>query len=605
MRSYPVLHPINIFFFLFVFYFSVYAQQRNELHLAENLLHSKNYENALTIFQKYYKTGDTSVRVINGITTCLRELGHNEELIGFLKEITKELPQIYSYSIDLGRAYFLNDQPDSAMQIWKIVYNVKPPQLMRYRLVAQAMTNFRLFDEAISVYEQALKLIPNQDAIHLDIATLYKAQLNYEKASEHYLLYYQKFKQQRNYVRSLLINMAKDDEATDRIIIAIVSFNDNNDPDLNELLANLYMRKKDYEKAFKIITEIENSRSGNSLIYLNRFANEAARDNAYNYVIKAYEFAIKKMNNKFNASMQFNLARAYYKSALNLNRLNKPKESDTRIKKALSILSDLQSKNSVEKYNAAELSGDIYENQFNDLDQALNQYMKIDLKKINVDNADFVCLKIANVFLLKNNLKDAKKYYKRVHGRKYLPVARYNLAELLFFTSEFTKSKKEYESLITNIGMNDSLANNTLDRIFQINQFLQDSINFVAYSKACLLLRQRKYSESAREFRELYFDGNIISYTAGIKAAVLYNRLDKEDEANTILEDLIKSYPDENKIDYAYFLLAYNYQKSKDLANALTMYQKILTRFPTSFYVEQARENARGINKLLQEKLNN
>lgn len=605
MRYYRVLRPINILVFLFCFNAFGFAQQNNELKLAENLLRARNFESALILFQKHYKKGNSSNRVINGISTSLRELGRNDQLIKFLKDVNKKLPEIFSYSIELGKAYFLNDQIDSALSVWQQVYTVEPPQLMRYRLVAQAMASFRLFDDAIEVYQKTLKEIPKQDAIHLDMATLYKAQLNYEKAAEHYLYYYQKFKKQHNYIRSLLINMAKDDEAADRIIITILDFNDDNDPDLNELLANLYMRKKDYQKAFEIITEIENNTAGSNLVYLNRFANEAAKDKSYEYVIRAYEFALKKVDQKLTTTTQFRLAQAYYKSALSLKNNNNIEESDIRINKALGILTDLQNGNSREKQSAAELSADIYKEQFNDLDLALEHYKKINLRKTASNNADQIRIKIADVYLLKNNLTEAEKYYRQVKGKKFLPIAQFNLAELQYFNSQFSKAKESYNVLVARVGMKDSLANNALDRIFQIEQFLQDSVNFSKYSQASLLKRQKKYSEAAKKFSELYFAANITSFQAGIESVALYNKLGKDDETNQILQDMIKYYPEEDKIDYAYFLLANNYKKEQSLQDALTMYQEILIRFPTSFYIEQARLSAREINILLQEKVNN
>jgi len=181
MKYYPVLRRISFLTFFILLGVAAFAQQRNEIKLAENLLRSRNYEGALIIFQKYYKQGNSTSKVVNGISSCLKELGQKEDWITFLKDVTNKVPKIFNYSIELGRAYFLNDQPNSAIHIWKQVYTFDPPHLMRHRMVAQAMTSFRLFDEAIEVYTRALNLIPEQDGIHRDIATLYKAQLNYEK----------------------------------------------------------------------------------------------------------------------------------------------------------------------------------------------------------------------------------------------------------------------------------------------------------------------------------------------------------------------------------------------------------------------------------------
>jgi len=365
------------------------------------------------------------------------------------------------------------------------------------------------------------------------------------------------------------------------------------------------MRKKDYEKAFEIILEIENSLSHSNLIYLTRFANEAAKDKSYEYVIKAYEYALGKVDKRLSASIRLNLAQSYYNSALNLIRQGDLEISDTRINSALKILEDLQNGASKEKYKAFELSADIYKNQFNDLDLALEHYAMINLSKVGSINADQVRLKIADTHLLKNNLGEAEKFYKQIKSKKFMPIAQFNLAELQYFTALFTRSKNSYNRIISQVGMRDSLTNNAMDRKFQIDQFLADSTNFARFSQASLLKRQKKYSEAAKKFRELYFSINITSFTAGMEAVLLYNRINKTNESNLILENIIKIYPEEDKTDFAYFLLANNYKEMENLEDALATYQELLIRFPTSFYIEHAREYAREINNTLQERVNN
>ncbi len=68
------------------------------------------------------------------------------------------------------------------------------------------MIRQRLFDDAISVYTEAINNLKRQELLHLDIANLYRAQLNYEKASEHYLQYYMYYPKQFAFVQNQLLS---------------------------------------------------------------------------------------------------------------------------------------------------------------------------------------------------------------------------------------------------------------------------------------------------------------------------------------------------------------------------------------------------------------
>ncbi|MCB0284172.1 MAG: tetratricopeptide repeat protein [Calditrichaeota bacterium] len=577
------------------------AQDAQEVKLAESYQRSGNHDAALFIFQKLYREGNSSPKVINGIAGSLEALNRITELIDFLKGVVNKNPGIFTYEIDLANAYFLNKQNDVARQMWRRIYQSKPANLMQYRLVAQAMTQFRLFDEAIEVYKEALQNLKNQDAIHLDIGTLYRAQLNYEKAVEHYIIYFRKFKKQQSYIRSLLIGMAKDDEAADRIITTLEKLNYDNDPDINELLANLYIRIKDYEKAFNIIKNIEESDSGQQFAYLSRFAAEAERDGAYAYVIKTYEYVLSSFKTNTNSSFEYRLADAYYMYGMQLFAGGSAESADSQIKKSQLILSDLINSNSTEKFFAAELFADIYKEYFNDLDKALEYYQRVNLNAVGANKADQVRLKMAEVYLLKNELVQSKKVYNEIKSKKFLSLALYSLAELNYFTAHFSAATEQYQRLISTVGMKDTLANNALERLFDIEQFAKDSITFAKYADADLLQRQKKYSEAAKKFSEIYEQQKAVSLPAAYQAVKLYDKLDKTDEAIALLEDCIARYPDDENSDRVLFDLAGNYKKQQKWQQAIENYQHILQRFPNSFYSEQARTFARELNHRIQD----
>ncbi len=605
MKYYPVLRQIKIVLFLFLILSPCFAQQSAiELKLAEQFTRTGDYESALQLYKKRYSGGDKSVKIINGLNQCLRELNYIDERISLLQEATILFPKSYNYQIDLGTSYHINEQFRLAMETWEKVYSFEPADVLRYRRVAQAMTNARLLNEAIEVYKEGLVKVKNQQTLNLDIGNLYRVQLDYENATFYLLEYYRKFKKRGGHVRSQLINMAKDDNAADRIISAIEDFNKENDPDLKELLSNLYIRKKDYDNALKIILEIDGTAKNNNFVYLDRFAKEADKDKAYNYVIKAYEYILSHNPAKSIPNIEIKLADAYYQLGIRQFKSGRQNRANKSVKKAQTLLQNLIEKKTAQKYLAAELLGDIQKTHFNDLDSSLSYYKQIKISAISKSNADRIYFKIADIHILKNQLNSALEQYKMVSSKNYKFNASFNIAELDYYNGQFSMAKEKYITLLSQIGMKDTLANNVMDRIFEIDVFSSDSSAYAEYTRANLFKRQKKYSEAAGKFQEIFNTRSITSYYAGINAAQIYIQLNKEVEAKTLLLQLIENYPDEEQIDHVYFLLANSYRKEKDLSNALTLYEEILVRFPTSLYSESARSYARQISAQIKENLN-
>ena len=102
MTYYPAFMKISFLIILISIISTGLTQNSSEIQLAENLLRARNYEAALRLFKRNYDKGDLSDRVIRGMTSCFTEMGQNKDLIIYLKEVTKKVPDIFSYSIDLS-----------------------------------------------------------------------------------------------------------------------------------------------------------------------------------------------------------------------------------------------------------------------------------------------------------------------------------------------------------------------------------------------------------------------------------------------------------------------------------------------------------------------
>lgn len=571
------------------------AQTPRELKIANTLSQSGEHETALEIYMRLYRSGIHTLPVINGIQKAYENLGQYEELIAFLEEVLQRQPANFNYRIDMGKAYYRIGETEKALEIWKEVYREKPPHLMRYRLVASAMVQVRLFDEAINVYQQAMQDLKNQETMYLDIGTLYRAQLNYEKAVSNYLLYYLHHKKKLNYVRSLILGMTKDDEATDRILAALTEFIEQkgSDPELRELQAGLYIKKKDFDSAYAIYSSLDKPQSNHQ--FLLRFADEAERNHAYEFAVKALEQVKNSLKEKIRLKpLELDLARNYYK-------LGVRDEMESYVKKALSLLAGIENtptgKNAY--YQSMELTGDIYRHYYQDYDRAIQAFSVILEKRSSGIISERIRLKLGRCHFMKNNLEQAAGYYGEVSRGGEKNLARYYLAQLHYFKGRFSRAEKQFQSLLGQINMTDSLANNILDYVFQISQHGQDSLLLAQFAEAERLQEQHKYSEAAKKYGTLVEAGNPLGLQAGIRSARLYIHLQELEQARDMLTDLLVYFEEEPQLDEVIFLLAGVCRDLDEKNLALDYYQQLLAGYPESFFLEEARDQARAITAQL------
>lgn len=596
-----LFQTLLVYSFILTTYSIVLSQSDNNLNLARALEKSGRYEEALNIYNKIHASGRPNIQVINGISTCLKGLHRYDDLIKFYQDLIKNYPNQYNYRVELGKAYYLNGDEDEAFKNWKMTYENESDNPTAYRLVALALIDFRLLDEAVDVYQKMIEKFDNQYILYRDIANLYRAQLDYENAVTNFLRYYKYFKNQSSYVQSQLIAMSKDDEAVRKIIHAIHNFMNNefSDNTIKEFLATMYVTNKEYNNAFLIYKAIQsNKKDPGSLL---TYANLVEKNKVYEYAVLAYETIIENYSSdKRIDQYRLDLARNRYHLAIQQAQAGKLKEAEDNIHKSLAVLDELSNVEQIMfQIRSLELKGDIYSTYYQDLDQAIQIYKQILNRSNHSDIVDNIKIKLGHAFVIKNNLDEAKKYYTEVRGKKYRNLSLYNLAELEYFTGHFSVAKNKYQQLASSISARDSLTNNILDRIVLISQYAQDSLNLMKYAAAEFLERQTKKSEAAEKFLDIFKKQNKLSFKAGIIAATIYMQLDKYEESEVLFNRIIQNYSEKEDIDQVYFLLGELYFLQKKYKHSLENFRQILLRYPSSFYLEEARDKARILTELI------
>ena len=569
---------------------------QQQLRNADALVNNHYYESALNLYQKIYNSDNRNLSAIIGIKKCLAGLQEYSRLITFLEDVLKSQPTRSTLYTDLGEAYFLNDEREKAFRVWYSYLEGNGDDVGVYRLVAMAMIRQRLYDEAIEVYKGAIKRLKKQESLYVDVANLYKAQLNYERASEYYLQYYLTKPKQFSFLQRQLLSLSDKGNDITPIVAAINSFllKHPEQDKVQEILAGLYLKEKDYDKAFAIYQSLENEKSNG--IYIQKYSLEALGNKAYSNAIVGFEYLIQNYpTSPLVQQSYYNLGRSYTSLAYVLDN---SEESAQNMRQAEKIYHDII--NSDEKSPLAFSSyinlADIYFKYYFDLDKAIINYQYY-LKFNNKGKTrDRVLILLGDTYLTKSQMVLALKTYQLVNHKDYLNISKFKTAEVYFYSAKLKKAEESFSRLLSNTKSNDPLMNNILTRWMLLKASSGDSISFSLYAHADLLKYQKKYALAAEEFDELSRSDNNYSVQAGINASKLYSQLGEYEESKIILMRLKKETPEDKDIDEIIFLLAETEENLKNLDSALDLYHQLLTYYPNSLLIHKAREKARLLN---------
>ena len=596
-------HNWCILQFFFVFMVSslllqpVLAQSSNsQLKIAKSLEKRHNYDDALRIYQDIYKKNLRNMAAIAGIKNCYIELQQYAILIQFLEKVVQEQKGMSNWHVDLAEAYFLNNEREQAFSLWGRFLQQNKTDPSAYRLVAGTMVRQRLFDEAILIYTKAIHDLKRQEILHVDIANLYRAQLNYEKACEHYLQYYIKFPKQFTFVQRQLLLLSNKGNKNSLVTDAILSFLRQN-PDqikIKEILAGIYLKDKKFSEAFNVYKNMETDRSSGKYLY--QYATEAYANNAFDHAIEGYEYLIYKYpSSPLILQARYELGRSYAAWAY---RLDHNEESAKSMQRAIEIFEFEQSSRDNQIYATRSLInlGDIYFEYYFDLDMAI-KYYRIYLDKVSSGKTrDEVLIRLGDVYLTKNQTDRALGTYQLVAQNDLKNLSGYKIAEIYFFNHKFTLAHRHLKQLLINMPAADPLMNDILTRNFLIKSFIQDSLILTKFADAELLKFQKKYIQSAEAYEELCQEKSNLQSLSGRNAGKLYLRLKRYDSAKEVLRFLRKEIPDDKYFDEILFLLAESEEGLNNFQAATDILHELMVAYPNSLFIQDVRERARILN---------
>lgn len=577
---------------------------QSNAELANQYLSTEEFDKALVYFEKYYD--EDAFSAYSGYLLCLFKIKDYDKAEKLIKKHQRKFSQDPSVKLDMASVYEAQGDSAKAIKVYNDAVKNLSPDINQVNLLGNAFTRRQLFDYTVSTYLQGRKLLKGAYPFSFELAEAYSRLGKFPEMVNEYIEMLEFNPAYLNNIQTILQNKIANDLSgglSDVVRQALLRKIQRNPGDTNysELLYWLFLQEKDFESAFLQAKGLDKrlGETGERMLSLGRtcisnldygtaekcfrYVVEKGADGP-NYVVARMEL-INTMNERITASgnyTQADLLKLELDYSTALSELGKSIATAPLIRG----FAHLQAFYLHNVQSAIEL---------------LNE--TIELPNLKPQFKAECKLELADIYVFDGEVWDAALLYGQVDkdfkndalGRE----AKFRNARLSFYLGEFDWAKDQLNVLkaaTSQLISNDALS---LALLITDNTNLDTSYDaLLAYSRADLLDFQNKDSIALLVLDTLLlnFPGHTLTDEVIYKKAQMYKAKGRYAEAVPLLQEVVDKYGEDILADDALYQLGLLYEeKLNDKEKAKTLYEILLTKYPGSLFVVDARKRFRAL----------
>jgi len=582
------------------------AQKNVDDKLAMQFYEQKEYEKAAVYFDKLFDKAPDAY--FTYYYKCLIEIKDYSKAEKITKKQIKRNETATHLYVWLGKLYKLQNNPDKEKESYNKAIKELMPEQSYVFVLAHAFEEEGLYDYAIEVYKKGRKQSASTYPYYYELAELYKKKGDLKAMINEYLDAIE-FRESEIYSAqaNLQQSLGYDDDGggfNNPLLKQELQKRIQQNPDkiiFSEFLIFIQNQQKDFEGSFVQSKALDKRQKGDGtrLMELAKFCvsneNYVVAEKCYDYVVSKgkenpyYDVAvIEKLNAKYTQVTSQNNPSLLEVNALETNiELALKDYGISNLSLPLIKKSALLKAYYLNKPQEAILS----------LQDATSNYTfdKNALADIKLDLGD--------MNLLVGNIWDASLLYSQVEKDfKYETVgqdAKFRNAKLSYYASDFKWAKAQCDVLKG--ATSKVIANDALDLSLVITDAIGVDTNAVPlsmFSSADLLILQHQYDKAIIRLDSInsLFSEHTLGDDIYYKKAEIYKRTNRYEEAAKMYQNIVEFYPTELYADDALFKVAELYERYlNDTVKAKQLYQDMLTKYPGSIYVVEARKRFRAL----------
>ena len=576
--------------------------QRDE-KLAREFYSKKKYDKARDLYKSLYDTYNRT-EYFNQYADCLLIMGDYDAAEKAYKAFLKKNPKHWKSHVDLAYVYRQQgDNPRAEKYLNKMLKDV--PDTKNAILDVANLLRIRNFNEtAIALYERGAKNPDVNYNFYLERAYAYNSMLDFENATEYYLLYLKYRSDQYEMVKNRLrVMMMYDLNGNVNDIIRMALLRKTQKEPENEEFSSLLMwfslQQEDYDLALMQLKALDARSEGQYEQDIINLAQIADYNRQYDIAIEAYDYVRgKSTTGLFYVNATVGVISARYAKAVAEGNHDKAfyENLSKEIDDALANIGTFGPTIPLITKQAHILAFEL--NRYDDAKTLLNNTLAMDL--LPLQKAEMK-MELADIYLLTDEVWEATLLYSQVEkAMKNEPIAheaRFKNAQLRYFIGEF-----EWANAALNVlksATSKLVANDAMTLSLTISDNLEyDTIALKRIAKADYYIYQKRYALANQTLDSVVaYNPNEVSLPNVFyrKAKIAMNEGDYA-KADSLYKRVYEGYADSYIADEALIddaLLLENQLNRKN--DAMECYAKLFDYYTASVYVAQARKSYRRL----------
>jgi len=598
MINFERMKHICVCIFLFFAGCSTLFAQDTELQLAKQFAADGEQQKALDIYQKLYKQNNEQYYAV--YVNSLLSLKKFDDAENVTKKMIRKHPGDQQYVIMLGTAYTQQGSIEKATALYdELIKNLPADQSEIAMLASQFYQNANI-DYAIKVFQQGRKVLNNDALFSFELINLYRYKRDKAALTEEYLNFLPANPAFISQAENALSGLYEGPADYDMLKISLLK-RMQKDPQqtlYTELLTWQFLQQRQFDQALNQALALNRRQNddGSSIFELCRMLTE---NEAYDTAIRGYEYLVNKGKEQpFYISAKIELINT---KNLKVTSGKYVKEDLLSLEKDyLDLLNEFgKNRNTafamqkLAKLQAFKL------HKLNDAQKLLEEAVAIpDIKPGLLAECK---LGLGDISLLNNKPWDATLLYSQVE-KDYPNTAlgqdaMYRNAKLAYYTGDFAWAKGQLDVL--KAATSELIANDALNLSLLISDNIQADTSGAAlkmYARADLLIFAEEPDKALLTLDSIdkKFPGNALDADILMAKARLFIQQKEYPAAVDLLKKIAGDYSSGLWADDAVFMLGDIYENHlSDKEQAKTYYQKIITDYAGSLWLNEARKRFR------------
>ena len=588
---------------------SLHAQTNDPVQIATEYYNQGDLEKAKDEFKKLARNKRNIPRIHETYFRLLLTIEDFDEAEKYLGNVIKNYPDNFTYEVDLGVLYRTMNQEERANQLLdQVVIKVTNRSALdkrsnETRMLAQTFFEKNFRDKALDTYINGRSIMGQEDLFALDLARVYQLMNKKQPMISEYLNFSKNQPQNLNYVKNSLqryLPEAEDLDTLEMTLYTVIQKEAGNST-YNDLLVWTHLQQKNFPAALRQARALDKRLANNGDNIMN-VGMISFRNNEYKTSKKAFDYIIEE----FPESPSKRLASRYLLlSEEEVLKNSYPIDSsairdlisryEVFISESRDVFSIMESQRRIALLQAFQL------NEIEKAIETLTGMLKQQVGRHNV--VAEAKMDLADIYLLNKEPWESILLYGQVE-RMFRDeplgyMAKLKSAKLSYFKGDFELAQSNLD--ILKLATSREIANDALDLSILIkNNTVFDSTDVVMqeYANIELMLFQNQKDQALAAMDSMLAKYNYHS----IVDEVLYLQAQTELELGHIekallsLDKIKEAHYFEILGDDALFLMGTIYQDSLgDNETAMGLFNDLLTKFPGSIYVAEARTRFREL----------